>query len=83
MKTTETSITENQFWQIVGLITAARHLNKQIDSLESAYREITGDEELNRFSDYVYEERDIIESLKDHLPSDKIIVTWNKMEKKP
>lgn len=77
MKTDPTKITENQFWQLVGVITAAKSCRKQMDSLENAYKEITGEKELNRFSDYVYEDNNIIESLKKHLPFDKVTVVWN------
>ena len=78
MKTKETTITENQFWQLVGLVTASKSLRRQEEALETAYKNITGEGEINRYVDYVYEDRDIIESLKEHLPFDKIIVKWNK-----
>lgn len=81
MKTIETSITENQFWQLVGLITAGREMRMKQEALEKAYVEITGDDELSRFSDYVWENGDIINSLKTHLPHDKVTVIWNEKKK--
>ena len=48
-----------------------------MNSLSEAYSEITGEEDkLNRFSDYVYSEEDIIVALKKHLPHDDIEVIW-------
>lgn len=81
MKTREISITEEQFWQLVGLITAGKELRKQQEVLETSYRNITGEGELSRFSDYIYEDRNIIDSLKEHLPYDKVTIRWNKKEK--
>ena len=70
-------ITENQFWQLVGIITASRTLERKMNSLAESYSEITGEEDkLNRFSDYVYSEEDIIVALKKHLPHDNVEVIW-------
>lgn len=75
-------ISENQFWQLFGLITAARELRKKMDSLGEAYAEITNEEDkINRFSDYVWNDNDLISELKKHLPHDGISVNWKTKEK--
>lgn len=70
------TITESQFWQLVGIISAGRALKKQQDALELAYKEIVGGDE-GRFIDYVYEYDNIVDSLKTHLPHDGVEVKWN------
>ena len=75
----KTRITENQFWQLVGLITLGRELRHQQDTIENTYRNIIKeDDDLTRYSDYVYEDRDIVQSLKKKLPYDNVIVVWKK-----
>ena len=75
-------ITENQFLVLVGIITASRELRKKMDSLGEVYEEITGEEDtLNRFSDYVWNDNNIVSELKKHLPFDGVKVIWKTKEK--
>lgn len=73
-------ITEEQFYQLLGLVTAGREYTKLIDSLFKAYSKIVGKDEDGRFWDYMYES-DLYESLRKHLPHDSIEVIWKTKEK--
>lgn len=66
-------ITESQYWQIYGLVTAKIKLCQQEELLHKAYQEIVGDDNESRFWDY-YEESDL-DKIKKHLEYDKITVT--------
>lgn len=64
-----TEITKNQFFQILGLVTASIALDNKRNLLADAYGEIVGKDEQDRFWDWgggdgVNLESDIVEKLK-------------------
>lgn len=70
------TITESQYWQIYGLITAKIQLDKQIESLHKAYEDIVGNISEGRFWDYC-DEIDL-KDIKKHLKFDGIIIGGQK-----
>lgn len=74
-------ISEERFYELVGLITLARHYRIIQDSLFNSFKKVTGQEASERFWDYLYDDN-IEEALISHLPYDCIKVVWNKKRKK-
>ena len=73
------TITENQFWQCLGLVVAGKALEDKKNSLFEAFGEIVGKEAKDRYWDYIYDDN-IEKSLKEHLPYDHVEVKWSKQK---
>ena len=73
-----TNITENQYWEIIGLIAAKKSLDQKVNSLAEAYGEIVGEDNKDRFWDFGYDVELDQEDLKSKLAYDKVAIKWNK-----
>jgi len=69
-------ITEAQYWQIYGLVTAKIAFDKQINSLYQAYGELVGKDNEDRFWDY--SEPHELKNILNDFEHDNITVKWNK-----
>lgn len=66
-------ISENQFWQLVGLITASIELDTRRESLHQAWKEIVNEEAVERFWDFgVGCGENLIDELKQKLAYDGV-----------
>lgn len=75
------TITENQFWQLVGLVTASIELDTKRTMLYQAWREIVNVEAEDRFWDWGYGESsnsDLIGDIKSKLKFDGIVIKQSK-----
>lgn len=80
-KNNVTEISKDQFYQILGLVTAKIELDRQIQSLHNAYCSITKIEDDGRFWDWsIGDEIGLAQDIKKKLKFDGIIIKEKKNE---